>query len=138
MAPKEAVSWTMNILVFVGIEMMPAVMRCPPYWPTLGCCGAQQGKQKLTDSAGFKGFMGEIAMIKSGDGKHTDKIRKQRHPQRHRTPADHKNQQTNNMHQDKGYHPEPVDGFADIIGCLYRVAIKPAQHLGNHCCQKHQ
>ena len=70
-------------------------------------------------------------MIKSGNGKHTNKIRKQRHPQCHRTPADHKNQQANNMHQDKGYHPEPVNCFADIIGFLYIAVIKPAQHLGN-------
>ena len=128
----------MNILDFIGIQMMSSVMRCPPDWSTLGCRRTQQGKQKLTNSAGLKRFVGEIAMIKSCDGKHTDEIRKQRHPQCYRTPPYHKNQQANNMQQDKGYHPEPVDGFAEIIGCLYRVAIKPAQHLGNHFCQKHQ
>jgi hypothetical protein len=118
--------------------MMPAVMRRPPDRPTLGCGCSQQGKQKLTDSAGFKGFMREIPVIKGGNGKHSDQIRKQRHPYRHRAPADHKNQQANTMHQDKRYHPEPVNVFTGIIGFLYSVAIKPAQQLGKLCCQKHQ
>lgn len=50
--------------------MVVPMMSGPPQRPTLGCAGAQDTEEKLCNTAGLEGFVGKVAMVEAGDGKH--------------------------------------------------------------------
>jgi hypothetical protein len=81
--------------------------------------------------------MGKIAMIKSRYGKHAHQIGCQCHPQRNWTPTHKKQEQTDQMHENKRNYPQPVNRFTHIIGYFYIAVIKPDKYLGKHGLQEH-
>ena len=99
MAPDKAVLMgRVGISRLVGVAVMMPVVGGPPEGATLECTVAYQGEYELSSPRGGKGSMGEIAVIKSGDGKHAHGVRCESNPYSYGAPTNPENSETGQMY----------------------------------------
>ena len=98
MAPPEAMSTgRVNILLLIRKAVMMAMMGRPPEWAPLNRRITHRPEYKLPEPIGFECFMGKIAVVEAGDGKHTDTIKQHGHAYGRPAPADPENPQAHQV-----------------------------------------
>jgi hypothetical protein len=100
-----------------------AMMRCPPQRSALDRGIADDSKDELPEPIGFKGIVGEIAMVESGNGKHPDKIKPGRRQNSKPAPPHPDDAQTHQVQNHKWNDPKPIDFFDISIGYLIASCI---------------
>jgi hypothetical protein len=78
----------MDVLFMISMLMMMAMRGCPPERTALSRRVSQNCEQKLPGSRGVKCLMRKIAMIKTGNCKHPEKVERNGCNDRRRTPSD--------------------------------------------------
>lgn len=101
----------MDIFFGVGVAVVMAMMRCPPQRAALNRGIAHGGKNKLPEPIGFKRIVGEITMVKSGNGKHADKIKPGGRQNGKPAPPHPDDPQTHQVQYHKWNNPKPIDFF---------------------------
>ena len=91
--PKSVTAGRVNILLLIGEAVMVAMMGCPPERTPLNRCIANRPEYKLPETIGFEGFVGKIAVVEAGDGKHSDTIKQHAHANGRPAPTDPENPQ---------------------------------------------
>ena len=106
---------------------MMSVVGGPPEGATLKCTVAYQGKYELSSPRGGKGSMGEIAVIKSGDGKHAHGVSCESNSYSYGAPTNPENSETGQMHYAEGNDAKPFDApLRDKLLAMGGLGIKPA------------
>src|ERR1700737_2676595 len=89
----------MKVQFLIGVAMMMAMMRCPPQYALLSGAHGHERDYELEDAAGFKRAVRKIAMISSGNEKHTHAKERQASDQVIPMKRNEKYQQRGDMHQ---------------------------------------
>src|SRR5687768_2345873 len=90
------------------LMVMPVMIR-PPERAALHRRCAPEREQKLPESRGAVGLVGEVAVIDSRDGEHPQKIERDRGPHRHRADTDPKSPEAPSMQNKEGNAAHPID-----------------------------
>jgi len=107
--PESVLQGGVNVFFLVGVPVVMSVMGSPPQGTSLDGSVAGHRKQELPESVGFECPMGEITVIESRDGEHTNEIESRRHGHGGPAPADHEYEETSDMQEQKGQDADPVD-----------------------------
>ena len=120
----------MNVVLFIGMAMMMAVVSGPPEWPFLNRAVTPDGEKKLGPARCLKGTVGEVTMVKARDGKHSDEVKG--HSRQHRNPApphpDHS--EAHQVEAQEGDRSDPVNLFEFTLrdGLIIGFVVKPSNH----------
>ena len=110
--------------------MVVPMMSGPPQRPTLGCAGAQDTEEKLCNTAGLEGFVGKVAMVEAGDGKHAHGEKAECKDDSKGTGAREDDQQTGQMKCYKGNHPEKIESPRACVEVIRtRSGVEPSQNV---------
>ena len=104
--PESMLLGRVGILLFVRMFVMMAMLVTPPQRAALNSGRAKHGKEKLRRARRGKCFMGKVAMIKPGDGKHPHQIQHHRRADGEPAPAREKNSEAAEVQKNKRQHAD--------------------------------
>ncbi len=135
MSPPESVlPRRVGVVFLVGMLVMMAMLLRPPQGAALDGGGADDREAKLRKARGLESAMGKIAVIKSGDGEHSDHIKRERGYHCCPTPTHPNKAQATDVQTEEGKAAYPIDAiglcfdFRDVA--VAKVRVKPL-HDGN-------
>ena len=108
--PSEAVrDGGVDIDLFIGMPVVVPMGGSPPEWSSLHGAISQCGEEELDRARGLEGFVGEIAMVESGDSKHSNHVEENRGHYDDPTDADPEDGEAAKVEEHKRKGPFPID-----------------------------
>jgi hypothetical protein len=128
MAPPEAVlGWRMRVAAGVGMPVMIAMVRCPPQGPALHAGSSDGGEDELQHPRGLERAVRKVAVIKTGEREHAQRVQRHRHAYRKPRRTDPEHRQASQMQRNEGQCTQPVDAIgARFVQGLVGLRIHPA------------
>jgi hypothetical protein len=119
----------MNVLDFIRVAMVMAMMSRPPQGSSLGGGIAQKYQQELKPSGSLVGTVGKIPMINPGDAEHTNDIQENSHCYGWPTPPHKENGKNGKRQYGEWDWPNPLVLIGMIL--LYvslAIGIEPGNY----------
>jgi hypothetical protein len=98
-----------QILLTIGMLMVVTMVSCPPEWPTLGSAGPKQAEQELGNPACLESLVGEVAMVKARDRKHSYNKKSCGKTNSERACSGHQHQQASQVERDEWKHANNIE-----------------------------
>ena len=98
-----------KILRLIGMLVVMAVMSSPPERTALSGAGTQYSEHKLGWAAGFKGLVGKVAVVKSGNCEHSHQEEGGREPNGEGTNPSIEGQQAGHVKRYERYNTQGAE-----------------------------
>ena len=117
--------WRVSIFRLIAVFVVMAVMIGPPERTSLHRGAREDREKKLAHPRGAVGFVGEVAVMDTGNRKHADEVERDRRPHGKGACADPNHAETAGMEEDEWHDADPIDaiGFVTHLFGTIRAVI---------------